>query len=204
VRTKEPEQQGERRVTLSKPAQLPIQQVLYHVPETRSADTPVLHVIQTLLGQGQSSRLYKRMVDRDQLALAAAGFVGNALDPTVFTFQIQPRSGVDPAKTEAALYEELAKLQNEEVGAEELRKAKNQLLAGHYRSMKTIEGRANLLGTYEVFYGDFNKLFQADKEIETVSAADVQRVARRYFGAKNRTVATLVPERVPERPEVKR
>jgi len=200
VRTKEPEQLGERRVTLAKPAQLPMVQVLYHVPETKSPDTTVLHVIQTLLGQGQSSRLYKRMVDRDQLALGVNGFVGNALDPTVFTFVIQPRSGVDPAKAEAALYEEVGKLQSEEVPAEELRKAKNQLLAGHYRSMKTIEGRANLLGTYEVFYGDYNKLLSADKDIEAVTAADVQRVARQYFTAKNRTVATLVPEK----PEVKR
>jgi zinc protease len=200
VRTKEPEQQGERRVTLAKPAQLPMQQILYHVPETRSPDTAVLRVIQALMGQGQSSRLYKRMIDRDQLALSVNGFVGNALDPTVFTFMIQPRSGVDPAKTEAALYEELARLQAEEVPPQELRKAKNQLLAGHYRSMKTIEGRANLLGSYEVFYGDFNKLFSADKEIEAVSAADVQRVAKQYFSARNRTVATLVPEK----PEVKR
>ena len=126
--------------------------------------------------------------------------MGNALDPTVFTFMIQPRSGVDPSKTETALYEELGKLQSEEVSAEELRKAKNQLLAAHYRSMKTIEGRANLLGTYEVFYGDYNKLLSADKEIEAVTAADVRRVARQYFTAKNRTVATLVPEK----PEVKK
>ena len=59
VRTKEPEQLGERRVTLSKPAQLPIQMVLYHVPETKHPDTPVLELIQTLLSSGQSSRLYK-------------------------------------------------------------------------------------------------------------------------------------------------
>lgn len=200
VRTKEPVQQGERRVSLVKPAQLPMVQILYHVPETRSPDTAVLHVLQAVLAQGQSSRLFKRMVDRDQLALAVNGFVGNALDPTVFTFMIQPRSGVDPVKAEAALYEELARLQTEELGAEELQKAKNQLLAAHYRGMKTIEGRANLLGTYEVFDGDYHKLFTADTEIEAVSAADVQRVARQYFGAKNRTVATLVPERA----EVKR
>jgi zinc protease len=200
VRTKEPEQQGERRVTLVKPAQLPILQVLYHVPETRSPDTAVLHVIQAVLAQGQSSRLYRRMIDREQLALAVNGFLGSAFDPTVFTFMIQPRSGVDPAKAEAALYEELARLGIEEVPAEELQKAKNQLLAAHYRSLKTIEGRANLLGMYEVFYGGYEKLATADRDIDAVTAADVQRVARRYFGAKNRTVATLVPERA----EVKR
>jgi zinc protease len=199
VRTKEPPQQGERRVTLVKPAQLPIQQFLYHVPETKSPDTIVLRMIQTLLTGGQSSRLYTRMVDTEQLALNVGGGVQTALDPTVFNIFVQPRSGVDTASTEKALFEELARLQTQEVPAAELRKAKNQMLAGLFRQLKTIEGRANLLGTYEVFQGDYNKLFTADKEIEAVTAADVQRVARQYFTAKNRTVATLVPEK----PEVK-
>ena len=78
-------------------------QVLYHVPETRNPDTPALRVLQTLLATGQSSRLYRRMVDREQLALNVFGFAPNALDPTVFTFFIQPRSGVDPAVAEKAL-----------------------------------------------------------------------------------------------------
>jgi zinc protease len=199
VRTKEPEQRGERRVTLSKPAQLPLQLILFHVPETKNPDTPVLDVIATLLTRGQSSRLYRRMVDTEQLALGVGAGMGNALDPTVFQFNIQPRSGVDPAATEKVLYEELARLQNETVPDAELRKAKNQILANLYRGLKTIEGRANLLGSYEVFRGDYTKLFTADKDFEAVTAADVQRVARQYFTAKNRTVATLVPER----PEVK-
>ena len=198
VRTKEPVQLGERRVTVVKPAQLPLLQIYYHVPETRHPDTPVLRVFQTLLSGGQSSRLYKRLVD-GQLALGANGSSPNAFDPTLFGFFIQPRSGVEPAVVEKALYEELGKLQAAEVPAAELRKAKNQILANFYRQMKTIEGRANLLGTYEVFEGDYNKLLNADKTIEAVTAADVQRVARLYFTDKNRTVATLIPEK----PEVK-
>jgi zinc protease len=196
VRTKEPPQQGERRVTLSKQAQLPIQLVLFHVPESRHPDRRALGVAATLLTHGQSSRLYKRMVDTEQIALSVGAGVGDALDPTVFTFNIQPRSGVDPATTEKALFEELSKLQADAVPDTELRKAKNQMLADLYRQLKTIEGRANLLGSYEVFQGDYTKLFSADKEIEAVTAADVQRVARQYFVAKNRTAATLVPEKV--------
>jgi zinc protease len=196
VRTKEPPQQGERRVTLSKQAQLPIQLVLFHVPESRHPDRRALGVAATLLTHGQSSRLYKRMVDTEQIALSVGAGVGDALDPTVFTFNIQPRSGVDPATTEKALFEELSKLQADAVPDTELRKAKNQMLADLYRQLKTIAGRANLLGSYEVFQGDYAKLFSADKEIEAVTAADVQRVARQYFVAKNRTAATLVPEKV--------
>jgi zinc protease len=194
VRTKEPEQVGERRVTLSKPAQLPIQMILYHVPETKHPDTRVLDVISTILSSGQSSRLYKKLVD-SQLALAANGGVGDALDPTLFRFRMQPRTGVDPAVTEKALYDELARLQTEPVPDAELRKAKNQMLAGFYRRLKTIAGRANLLGTYEVFDGDYAKAFTEDKEIEAVTAADIQRVAKKYFTAKNRTAATLIPEK---------
>ena len=196
VRTKEPPQQGERRVTLSKQAQLPIQLVLFHVPESRHPDRRALGVTATLLTHGQSSRLYKRMVDTEQIALSVGAGVGDALDPTVFTFNIQPRSGVDPATTEKALFEELSKLQADAVPDTELRKAKNQMLADLYRQLKTIAGRANLLGSYEVFQGDYAKLFSADKEIEAVTAADVQRVARQYFVAKNRTAATLVPEKM--------
>jgi zinc protease len=198
VRTKEPEQLGERRVTLSKPAQLPIQIFLYHVPDAKNPDMPVLDVISTILSQGQSSRLYKRLVD-SQLALSAGGGVGDALDPTLFRFSIAPRSGVDPAATEKALFEELARLQSEPVPDAELRKAKNQMLADLYRRRKTIETRANLLGSYEVFRGDYAKLFTADQEIEAVTAEAIQRVAQKYFTSKNRTVATLIPEK----PEVK-
>jgi len=195
VRTKEPPQQGEQRVTLSKPAQLPLEIVLYHVPEATNPDIPVLDVIGTLLTQGQSSRLYTRMVDKEQLVLGVFGGVQDALDPTVFSFNMQPRSGVDPATSEKVLFEELARLESEPVPEAELRKAKNQMLANLYRQLKTIQGRANLLGSYEVFQGHYAKLFTRDKTIEAVTAADIQRVARQYFSPKNRTVATLIPEK---------
>jgi zinc protease len=194
VRTKEPVQQGERRVIVRKAAQLPLQMIAYHVPESKSPDTPALELAAALLSRGESSRLYQRMVDRDQLAISVNAGKGDSFDPTLMTISIQPRSGVDPAQTEKALYEELERLQSKAVESDELQKAKNELLAAQYRQMKTIAGRANLLGRYEVFYGDYAKLFSVDKEIQAVSAEDIQRVARTYFTEKNRTVATLIPE----------
>ena len=194
VRTKEPEQLGERRVTVKKAAQLPIQMVAYHVPEARNPDAIVLDVAATLLSRGQSSRLYKRMVDEEPLALSVSGNAGDSLDPTLMIFTIQPRNGVDPARTEKVLYEELERLQNTEISPRELQKAKNQLLTAHYSQLKTIAGRASLLGHYESFFGDYTKTFTIDKDYEAVTAADIQRVAKKYFTEKNRTVATLIPE----------
>jgi len=194
VRTKEPEQLGERRVTVVKPAQLPIEMVAFHVPASNSADDAALDVLNLILTRGQSSRLYSRMVDKDQLVLSVNAFRQDSLDPGLLIFSMQPRSGVEPAKAEKVLFEELDRVSTQLVPDRELRKAKNQLLADHYRELKTIAGRANALGEYEVFYGDYRKLYTVDQEYEAVTAGDVQRAASRYLTEKNRTVATLIPE----------
>jgi len=75
-----------------------------------------------------------------------------------------------------------------------LEKAKNIRLMEFYHQMRTINGRANTIGTYEVFAGGYQKLFDAAKNYGAVTKEDVQRVAKAYFGANNRTVATLIPE----------
>jgi zinc protease len=200
VRTVEPEQLGERRVEVRRPANLPLLMLSYHVGSGRDPDFPVYDVIETLLTGGRSSRLHQRLVEKEQLVLSAGGGVRPSLDPGQFLFTFQIRSGKQPADAEKALYEELDRLSREPVPAEELQKAKNQILAGFYRELKTIAGKANLLGSYEVFSGGWSRINQAPAQIEKVTAADVQRVAARIFSPRNRTVATLVPE---QRAEVK-
>jgi zinc protease len=101
---------------------------------------------------------------------------------------------VDPQLCEKAIYEELERAASTAVSDTELEKAKNIRLVEFYRQMRTINGRANTIGTYEVFFGDYNKLFDAAKNYSAVTKEDVQRAAKTYFGANNRTVATLVPE----------
>jgi zinc protease len=193
LRTKEPEQLGERRITVTRPAQLPLEMVAYHVPETKNADDSALDVLETVLARGQSSRLYSRMVDKEQLVISVQSFRQSSFDPSLLIFSMQPRSGVEPARAEKALFEELTRLRDQPLSDQELRKAKNQLLAGHYRELKTIAGRANLLGSYELFYGDYRKLYSVEQTVEAVTAADVQRVARQYLTENNRTIATLIP-----------
>jgi len=107
---------------------------------------------------------------------------------------MQVRSGNDPKKAEALLYEEFEKLRRDGVTAEELERAKNQILAGHYRELRTIAGKANLIGSTGVFRGSWQKLAETEKLIRAVSADDVKRVAAQYLTSKNRTVGTLIPE----------
>src|SRR5262249_35466917 len=106
----------------------------------------------------------------------------------------QPKQGVDPAACEKAIYEELDKAKASLISDQELEKAKNIRLVEFYHQMRTINGRANTIGTYEIYFGDYNRLFDAAKNYSAVTKEDVQRVAAKYFGANNRTVATLIPE----------
>jgi len=187
VTTVEPEQMGERRLVVRKPAELPLLRIAYHVPKTDSPDFYALNILRTVLTQGESSRMYRRLVDQDQTALDVGLSMSSAFDPTMAVVSVQPKQGVDPAKCEAAVYEELDRVKQSAITDREF-----------YQQMRTINGRANTIGTYEVFFGDYQKLFDAAKNYGAVSKEDVQRVARKYFGANNRTVATLLPDNSPE------
>jgi len=193
VRTKEPEQLGERLVRVNKFAQLPIVMMGWHVPETAHPDYYPLNVLRVILASGQSSRFYRRVVDKDQLAISVDASMQMAFDPTLFQVTAQPREGVAPEMVEKAIYEEIERVQKNLVEDSELLKAKNSVLVNFYRSMKTINGQANTLGTYEVYFGDYRKLLEAPDLFDKITREDVQRVARKYLVEKNRTVATLIP-----------
>jgi zinc protease len=100
-------------------------------------------------------------------------------------------SGGDLAKTENALDAMLTKISNEGVSQAELDKARQQKLAAFWRSMSTISGKAQAMGGYEVFSGDYRKLFDAPAQFERVTVADIQRVASNLFRRENRTVGFI-------------
>jgi zinc protease len=194
VTTREPEQTGERRLTVTKAAQLPIVMVGYHVPESAHPDYYALRLLEKVLLFGNSSRLYKRLIDRDDLAIEVSGEMDLAIDPTLFTISIQPKEGVRTDLVESALYDELERVKRGPLSEREIEKARNVLIGEFYRTIATINGKANELGSYEVFFGDYRKLFASVSSYSRVSIADVRRVAAKYFSARNRTVGILSPE----------
>ncbi len=195
VVTVEPPQRGERRVELRKEAQMGSVLVAWHVPATAHEDMRVMELADLILSRGESSRLYRRLVDRDQVALWAFGDTDSNFDPGLYQVLVQSREGVEGAVVEAALYEEIERMKSEPVSEEELQKAKNMLVTGFYRDMATISGRANQLGNFELFHGDWRKLFDVVGTYESIGAEDIQRVLGEYLTANNRTVVTLIPTR---------
>ena len=200
VTTVEPEQIGERRLVIRKPAELPLLEIAYHVPQTNSGDFYALNILRTILFAGESSRMYSRLVDKDQIALDVDSSLSQGFDPTLLVINAQPKEGVDPQSCEKAIYEELERAKSGLVSDQELQKAKNIRLAEFYKQMETISGRANTIGAYEIFFGDYHKLFDAGQKYSAVTKEDVQRVAKLYLGPNNRTVGTLLPEKEAAKP----
>ena len=110
--TVEPPQLGERRLVVHKEAELPLLMIGYHVPQTNHPDFYATNILRTILFQGESSRMYQRLVDKDQIALDVSSSVQPAFDPTLAIIVAQPKQGVDPEKCEKAIYEELERAKN--------------------------------------------------------------------------------------------
>ena len=92
---------------------------------------------------------------------------------------------------ENAIYTEIEKIKKDGISERELQKIKNQKLMEFYGQVETINGKSNNIGTYEVFFGDYKKMFDAPKNYNKVNVADVQQVAKKYFTKSNRTVGVL-------------
>jgi zinc protease len=187
----EPVQTGERRITIKKEVETPYLMIGYKTPESKNEDYYALNILSSVLSSGNSSRLYASLVDQKQLATEVFTDFGNTFDPNLFNFYAVSNQDVKETDLELAIYAEIEKIKNEGVTETELQKIKNQKLIEFYNQVETINGKSNNIGTYEVFFGDYRKMFDAPANYNKVTVADVQRVAKKYFTKSNRTVAVL-------------
>jgi zinc protease len=193
VTTVEPPQIGPRRVELRKPAQIPSFLAAYHIPGAGDADFPALSLLETILLRGESSRLYRRLVSAEPLAISVSGGVDETIDPFLFYVQAKPRPGADLERLEKAVAEEIARVRDEGITALEMEKARNAARTRFFTPLQTIAGKANMLGRAEMVYGGFEKLFAVMDRFAAVTPLQVRDACRRYLVADNQTVGTLVP-----------
>lgn len=187
----EPPQQGERRVTVKKEVTTPYMLIGYHTPETKHKDYYALDILSSILSTGNTSRLYSALVDQKQLATSIGTSFDETFDPNLFQIYAVTAQKVNESDLERAIYEEIEKVKKEGITAKELQKIKNQKLMQFYSQIETINGKSNNIGTYELFFGDYKKMFNAPAEYEKVTMDDVRRVANEYFKKSNRTVGIL-------------
>ena len=193
VTTKEPPQLGERRLRIERDAQTPLLAMAWHTAAESAREARVMEVLLAILGDGDSSRLYQRLVEKEQAAVDVGTQFDAGFDPGLaWVYAVVPPGG-DVTRTEQLIDEEIARLAQEGPTPVEITKARNQALVGFWRGLETISGKAQALGRYEVFHGDYRKLFGAPAEYESVTAEDVKNAAASVLRRENRTVGVLEP-----------
>jgi len=191
VATVEPAQRGERRVTIEFDAE-PRLAVAFHKPTLPEWDDYVFDVIDQVLTQGRTSRLYRTLVVDRQLATSVGSYSAPGYRyPNLFVISAVPRHPHTSAEVEQAIYAELQRLADSPVSEQELEMVRNRLRVDHLRYLQSNSGLARMLTFYQTVSADWRYLIDYDTRIASITAEDIMRVAATYLVQGNRTVATL-------------
>lgn len=194
VTVREPVQKRERRFThYAANVPLPAVAFAYQAASLGSPDATALQVVENILSSGESARLYRTLVYEQQLAVAVTADADLREQPGIFAVIAILNAGKKPQTAYKVLDAEINKLQTTLVGEVELEKAKTQLVSDLVRSREENEDRALELVRATILMGNPDLVNRRLADIQAVSAADVQRVARKYLLRTNRTVINYLP-----------
>ncbi len=196
VVTVEPPQEGEKRAVLETNSQ-PFLLMGYKRPSQTDPDDPVFDVIAGILSSGRTGLLYKELVRDKRIALAvqAGATFPSGKYANLFVLFDLPQAGHTIEENEKAVLDIIGRLKREKVDDATLQRVKTKVRAGLIRQLDSNSGLASQLPYYSVMYGDWRVMFTGLKDIEKVTADDVQRVAKKYFTDENRTVVHTVKEK---------
>ncbi len=194
VRAREPDQLEERVVVVRRKAQTPLLQYAYKAPAAADSRAAAVNLLLSILVDGDASRLHRSLVEDKRAAIEVSGHWQEGFDPGLLWLYLTLPEGADPAQTRMLLDAQLEAVARNGVTAAELSRAKNLTSAGFWKKLATIDGKAQLLGEFEVFHGDWSKLFEAPAQFEKVTREEILTVAREILDPRRRTVGVLVPE----------
>jgi predicted Zn-dependent peptidase len=188
----EPPQDGERRVHIEYDAN-PMIYIAYHRPAIRSPDSLIFDMIDSLLSDGRTSRLYKNLVTEKQIAqtVSTESDTPGSRYPNLFLISGAPRAPHTLGELENGIDEEINRLKKEPVPAHEFQKLLNQFDGSLIRSLQSNSGLAGQLAYYEAITGDWKYLLEFREKMEKIKPEDIMRVAEKYFIDKNKIVADL-------------
>lgn len=193
VKAIEPEQKGEKRIDFHRAAQLEAVMIGYKTPAGSDPDIVPLQVAAKVLFDGESSRLYRKLVYEEEQAFSVYGELSVHHDPNLLYMYVQANPGKDPEDIKKAIYEEIDKLKNEPLGDYELQKAKNQLESDFIKGLQSNADRADVIGMYQVNTDNYENVFEYTDKVRSVTANDVMRVATKYLSSMRRTVVNMIP-----------
>ena len=190
----EPIKHKEIKDTVYDNVQLPAVMMGYHTPAQGTHDAYAVDMLAQVLSQGNSSRLHKKIVDEEEKALFVGAFPFPTEDPGLSLMFGIPNMGVELTDLEKAMDKEVENLQNELISEEEFQKLRNQIENDMISQNSTVEGIAESLANYFIYYGDANLINTEIDRYMKVTREDIQRVAKKYFRKDNRVVLYYLPK----------
>ena len=185
----EPEWATERRYNETGPiVPFPAVAIDYLAPMPTDPDVPALMIAENILSGGESSRLYRELVRKQQIAQEASFDADIRAERGLLTFLAIASENGTVQKMETGLLAELKKMQDAPVSTVELEKAKNQLVSQAIRRRENNDGKAIAIERAIAYQGDPNAVNSEVQKLQLVTAADVQRVMKKYFKDNNRVV----------------
>lgn len=166
----------------------PAIEIRYHTVPAGHVDSYPLDMLSEVMNE-RTGRLYQGLVEGRGIASSARTMSDTRKYAGLFSFEAETRGEATPEQLEQAWYEELAKLQQAELPERELRKVKNRVAAGNYRRLENNMSLLVQLAFAEALL-DWREINDGPKKYEAVTAADIRRVATKYFAPQNRSVAT--------------
>jgi zinc protease len=189
----EPVQKGEKRILVRWRSRVPRIAIAYHAPAIAAPDSYALQLLGIILTEGKSSRLYQRLVERDQTVTFVSADYGESKDPTLFHIRAEGRGKHTAEEIEASIYDELRRVTSDGITEVELERAKHQIHAHFVLSRERTADQAMLFGQIESLCG-LSYIDSYISRIAAVTTAEVSAVCASIFGADNRTVGYLVPD----------
>lgn len=172
---------------------LPAVAITWPLPPDRDADAPALMVLNAILSTGESSRLYENLVYKEGVAQSAETQLDMRAGPGSLVAFAIVAGGKDVGAAEASLRRQIAGVRDAPVSAAELAEAKNEILTGALQGLETAEGKARMIASSVLIDGDPTASEKQLVAVQTVTAADVQRVARKYLGDAHAAAIRYLP-----------
>ena len=190
----EPEQKGQRSVTLRKDVQNPYFTMAYKAVEAGHKDQYAFDLLSNILSEGPSSRLYKRLVYKEQLVSSIYSYAYTPKNPGLFRVVGSVKPDASLRKAIKSINSELYKIRTKKVSAKELQKAKNQVVKSYVDALKTVSGKARAIATNQILFGNYEVMFEDIDKYLAVTEDDILRVAKKYLQPRKRSLIRVLPK----------
>jgi zinc protease len=184
------------RAVIDREAQAPTVAVGYRLPDVNSPDNYALDLLSIILGQGESSRLYKQLVYKKEMALNVYAASWNQALAGQFSIGAGLKPKTDPDKALKLMEEQVKLMRDKPVSQKELDKARTLFMTDYVDGLKRVSGRAHRLANYEILFGDYKRIFTDLKKYQEVTVDDIRRVAKLYLQPNQRNIVIVHPKKV--------